>query len=625
MKAILYFIISIITIFSLTLLFDKLLQINGFNIQITILISVFTFLIKDKIELDKILYSLLSINMIAILLQIFSNSVIKSFNSVFFKKLGFSLFSTFLILFLISLLFLTKYFKLSDKTKNISLIILNLSLILLSFFVFKTILYYSYLLYFSILFIVSYTIKLFINKSPKKIPSILTLSTLMFLFVVSLFATETNNNVANHLNRASNNKALKRFNVNEKQENKVKLLNPDNTKITNNEPKDKIKKNITKKKKKKNILLITIDALTPFHMGLYGYKRKTTPNLTKFAKQALLFNKAFTQGPNTRPAVASLITSKYVTEIYWTDKKRFIPLKQENLTFAEILKAEGYNTYGVLTHSYFLKRFGYNQGFEHWDTSLISTDPKIAFGQETAHKLYDKFRNIVKVMKKDEPNFIWLHFFDPHDNYVLRKEAKIYGNKTVDIYDNEINYTDLYLGKLFKFLKEKKLMDDFIIIITADHGEAFGSHGYVKHGRSVYNDQMWVPLIIKFPKVKPQIIEHEVAHIDIIPTVLDYLKINKYNDKLSGSSILEKIKNNNFPPIYTLLFKKGKNKYSIAYKGYKLNYFENQDIKKLFDLRNDMNEMHDISNEHPEIMYNLWNKLSKWIKKENRIYKKRNK
>ncbi len=625
MKIILYFITSIITIFLLTLLFANLLNTNGFNIQITILITVFTFLIKDRIELDKILYSILSINIIAILLQIFSNSVISNFNSVFFKKLGFSLFSSFLVIFLISLLFLTKYLKISNKTKKISLIILNLSLITLSFFIFKTILYYSYLLYFLILFLVSYTIKLFINKSPKRIPSILTLSISMFLFVISLFATETNNNVSNGLNRVSNDKPLNRFNVNKKEDNKnkIKLLNPDNKKITKNKPKDKIKKTITKKKK--NILLITIDALTPFHLDLYDYKRKTAPNLANFAQKSLLFNKAFSQGPNTRPAIASLITSKYVTEIYWSNKKHFIPLKQENLTFAEILKKEGYHTYGVLTHSYFLKKFGYNQGFDNWDMSLISTDGKVAFEQETAHKLYDKFRSIVKTMKKDEPNFIWLHFFDPHDSYVFRKEAKNYGSKTIDIYDNEINYTDIYLDKLFKFLKEKKLMDNFIIIITADHGEAFGSHGYVKHGRSVYNDQMWVPLIIKFPDIKPQIIEHEVAHIDIIPTVLDYLKINKYNDKLSGSSILEKIKNNKFPPVYTLLFKKGKNQYSITYKGYKLNYSEKQDIKKLFDLRNDMNEMHNIANEHPEIMYDLWNKLSRWIKKQNKIYKKRNK
>jgi len=620
MKTVLYFTISIITLFLLTLFFGKLLNINGFNIQITLLITIFTFFIKEKIKVDKILYAFLSINIIAILLQLFSNTVIINFNSIFFKKLGFSLFSIFLISVFLSFIFLIKLFKINDTIKNTILIIANLLLLIFTYLIFKNILYYSYLLYLFILFFTSYIIKLFINKKTYKIPSVLTLSIFMLLFTASLFIE--NSNLANDLKRTSKN--INRFSVEQNNSNKQETPPP----LLN--PKDKIKKtdiekDIKKEKKKKHILLITIDALTPFHLDLYGYKRKTAPNLTKFANNAIVFNKAFSQGPNTRPAIASLMTSKYVTEIYWSNKKSFIPLKKQNLTFAEILKKEGYNTYGVVTHSYFLKKFGYNQGFDNWDTDLISLDGKIAFEQETAHRIFNKFKKIVKTMKKDEPNFVWLHFFDPHDSYVLRKEAINYGKKIVDIYDNEINYTDIYLGKLFNFLKEKKLLDDFIIIITSDHGEAFGSHGYVKHGRSVYNDQMWVPLIMRFPETKHQIIEHEVAHIDIIPTVLDYLQIHKYNDKLSGSSALEKIKTNNFPPVYTLLFKKGKNQYSISYKGYKLNYSEKQDMKKLFDLRNDINEMHDIANEHPEILYDLWKKLSKWIKKENKTYKKRNK
>jgi arylsulfatase A-like enzyme len=207
---------------------------------------------------------------------------------------------------------------------------------------------------------------------------------------------------------------------------------------------------------------------------------------------------------------------------------------------------------------------------------------------------------------------------------VYRKEAKKWGNKPSDIYDSEINYTDIYLGKLFDFLKEKKILDDFIVIITADHGDAFGLHGYYKHGRSVYNDQMWVPLIIRFPDVEPRIIEHEVSHLDIIPTVLDYLGITKYENKFSGMSIFKKIKENNFPPIYTLLFKPRKSQYSIIKNGYKLNYFAKQDLKKLFDIRRDMKELNDISNEHPEILYDMWENLSKWINKEGKTYNLRN-
>jgi arylsulfatase A-like enzyme len=554
---------------------------------------------------------------------------------------GLSLFSIFLVLIFVVLIFILKSINIKEKSKNIILIISNIIFFVISFFIFKKISYFSYLFYFFTLFFIAYTVKVFINKENNKINSILALSSILFLFITSIFISKFNEKTI-FQTKISENKLEKKKSNEDLNENKfvsiikgIEEISKAIFQIKNVVIKSSL--NIDYKislpkindgennKKKKNILLITIDAVTPFHLDLYGYKRKTAPNLTEFASKSLVFNKAISQGPNTRPAIASLITSKYVTEIYWSNKKEFIPLKKENLTFAEILKQEGYNTYGVLTHSYFLKKFGYNQGFDNWDLGLVSLNGKIAFEQETSNRIYEKFKKIISKMKTDEPNFIWLHFFDPHDSYVKRKEAKDWGNKIVDIYDNEINYTDIYLGKLFRFLEEKKLMDDFIIVVTSDHGEAFGKHGYMKHGKSVYNDQMWVPLIIKFPQIEHQIVEHEVSHLDIIPTVLDYLKIDKYNEKLSGKSILKKIKDNYFPPIYTLLFKKGKNQYSILYKGYKLNYSEKQDRKKLFDVRNDMREINDISNEHPEILYDLWSKLSSWIKKENKTFNMRNK
>lgn len=385
---------------------------------------------------------------------------------------------------------------------------------------------------------------------------------------------------------------------------------------------------IKKQSKKKHILMITIDAVTPNHLSLYGYHRNTSPNLTKFSRDSIWMKRAYSQGPNTRPALASLLTSHYTTEVYWSNNRTFIPLKRKNLLLAEILKKEGYETYGIMTHSYFYPRYGYSQGFKHWDIDLVSTNDKVAFEQETSIPIFNKLKKIFDTIPNEitpqKPLFIWAHMFDPHDTYMFRKDAPNYGKKSADIYDNELAHSDIYFGKIIQYLKDKKLYDQFIIIVAADHGEAFGTHGYYRHGRSLFNDQIWVPMMIRFPDHPPEIVEREIGHVDLVPTLLDYLDVKKYKNRFSGKSILQKIKQNNFPPIYSQLIKKRKHIYAIIYKGYKMIYYKEQNLKLVFDLRTDFNEKYDLAQKRPEITYSLWKKLSAWIKVQERIYKRIN-
>jgi arylsulfatase A-like enzyme len=357
-------------------------------------------------------------------------------------------------------------------------------------------------------------------------------------------------------------------------------------------------------------------------MELFGYERETSPNLTKFSKDSLFFKKAFSQGNNTLPSIGSLMTSKYTTEILWKDYKRFLPIKEENLLLAEILKDNGYHTIAFTTHSYFLPNLGFQQGFENWDISLVSTKAEIAFEQETSIALFEKSKVIMDNLPDNRPFFMWLHFFDPHDSYLKRDEAIDFGNTEKDIFDNEINYTDIYIGKLLEYLKEKKLYDNTIIIITGDHGEGFGLHGYEKHGKSLYNDQIWIPLLIRFPDMKPQVIEQEVSHIDIFPTLIEYLNIDLPNGReLSGISLFDRVGNSENPPVYAMNFRQGKEEYSMIYKGYKIIYFYKQNVKKIYNIQDDFNEKKELSNESPEILYDLSKKISVWIKKQKDSYK----
>ena len=105
-----------------------------------------------------------------------------------------------------------------------------------------------------------------------------------------------------------------------------------------------------------------------------------------------------------------------------------------------------------------------------------------------------------------------------------------------EIYDQEISYIDEYLGNIFDFLDEQKILDNTILIITSDHGENFGEHGFIEHQLCLYDSLIHVPLIIRFPKLfLPRVIENRVSTVNLFPTVLDILNSEKDELKNSGA------------------------------------------------------------------------------------------
>jgi arylsulfatase A-like enzyme len=372
----------------------------------------------------------------------------------------------------------------------------------------------------------------------------------------------------------------------------------------------------TKAASRPNVILITLDTVRADHLSLYGYKRDTTPNLRKFSKEAILYTHAIAPGDMTLSTHASIFTGLYSKRhgAHW-DFPNFVygrPLADKIHTLSEILSDKGYLTMGVVANLGFLShKFGLDRGFYYYDNRA----PVLFFGQAKFYSLRRSISNILACFaspsdldqvyfraedinkevfnlldnqrNKQTPFFLFVNYMDAHAPYIPpapfdaiypgkdktftqalyhkidkqimmleRKLTEEEGSHLISQYDGSIAYIDFHIGKLISRLKEIGLYENCLIIITSDHGEAFGEKDLFEHGVSVYQDQINVPLIIKYPDSRRStIVDDTVSLCDLMPSVLDVLGFEIPVD-IDGQSLL-RLKHNESREIMSESYPKG--------------------------------------------------------------------
>ncbi len=272
--------------------------------------------------------------------------------------------------------------------------------------------------------------------------------------------------------------------------------------------------------KRFNILMLVIDTVRPDHMGLYGYERETSPNIARWAQDALVFERVYAQAPNTPRSFPSIFTGRYPSRVKWRKRfARFGGIRPENETLFEIFQAGGWRTEVVSAHWYWEKARGIKQGVDHWDNrGFLSI--KESNTQTTAQLLAPRAVKRLEALGKEEaPFLLFVHFFDPHSRYMNHRRVKLFGKKLMDKYDSEIAYVDHHLQKVFDALEEQKLYENTIVMLFSDHGEAFKEHRVHFHGRNLYDEEIRVPLLIRMPGAEPKRIKQPIALIDLLPTL----------------------------------------------------------------------------------------------------------
>jgi arylsulfatase A-like enzyme len=304
-----------------------------------------------------------------------------------------------------------------------------------------------------------------------------------------------------------------------------------------------------------NVLIYLIDTLRADHLGLYGYPRPTSPRIDAFGADATVFLDAQAQTSWTRTAVASILTGLLPQSHGVRDRDD--ALAPPVATLAEILAVAGYRTAGFITNGNVEPAFGTGQGFELYDY-LSESKERVEFHQLSDRLNEAAFAWLERWHATPEPDrapfFLYLHATDPHApytppepfrrrfapkvaperGYLDHVHAVSAGSEPAppgtaeawrQLYDGEIAFNDHQFGELIDRLKALDLYDSTLIVLIADHGEEFFEHGGWEHGKTLYAEQLRVPLVIRLPGGEGA--GREVAEladqIDVLPTILDHL------------------------------------------------------------------------------------------------------
>ena len=276
-----------------------------------------------------------------------------------------------------------------------------------------------------------------------------------------------------------------------------------------------------------NLLIITLDTMRADRIGAYGYDKAKTPHLDDLAKKGIMFAHCYSPVPLTLPAHCSLFTGRYPLGHRVRDNGTFF-LSDAEITLAEMMKNKGYDTYAVIASFVLLAKFGLDQGFSAYDDSLDANELLYNFYSEiAADVVYAKFEQWLRDRQK-KSFFAWVHFYDPHAPYDPPAEFQNSANSLSDLYDGEVAFTDVYVGKIIEDLKDENLLASTLIVIVGDHGEALGEHQEYGHSVFCYEENLKVPLIFYNPRLFPEgsVVEERVCLIDILPSLLEMFGMN---------------------------------------------------------------------------------------------------
>jgi len=364
-----------------------------------------------------------------------------------------------------------------------------------------------------------------------------------------------------------------------------------------------------------NVLLITVDTLRSDHLGCYGYKRIKTPNIDGLAERGTMFKNAISQVPLTLPSHCSLFTSTYPQFNNVRDNGSY-RLGQSAVTLAERMQENGYATAAFVSTFVLDSKFGLDQGFETYDDRMQHKSGKRIIEHMEAERTADKVTDAAVSWlrdKKTAKNFLWVHYFDPHAVYnPPAPYREIYKDNP---YDGEIAFTDENIGVLLAALKELKLDEKTLIIFAADHGEGLGEHEEFGHSVFLYDTTLKVPLIFSCPGLitEGKIIEGQVRLIDVMPTILDFLQVER-NKEIQGESLIGlmkgRIKSLNLPAYSESLYAKLRYNWSAlqSFRTAEWKYIKSPE-PELYNTKNDPQELVNLAGSRMDVVKELDNRL----------------
>ncbi len=374
-----------------------------------------------------------------------------------------------------------------------------------------------------------------------------------------------------------------------------------------------------------NVIWIAIDTLSARHLELYGYGRDTAPNITRFAEEAVVFERCWTNAPWTLTSFFASLSGMYPSshdiDQDPTKARSFVSMWERRTlapnrwTLAEALRAGGWRTGAFVDHTWLVESYGVHQGFEVFDHTagwIVNTDREHGFTSTLAAGLEWN-----DALDADQRRFLFVHGFDVHGpyaslpewrdkvaevprpdpvpadmpasgltkafdiipDYVTRAHAPA-GSKPdrmdpgpiVDAYDGGIAEVDAKLGRFFTDLEERGLLENSVVVIFADHGESMVQHHRPFGHGTMHEEVSHVPLIVRLPGGKHggRRITDQVQLVDLPPTILELCGLEPDREVFHGRSLVPLIEGEDQPLVGALCEGGGLDQQAFLYDGWKL-------------------------------------------------------
>lgn len=304
-----------------------------------------------------------------------------------------------------------------------------------------------------------------------------------------------------------------------------------------------------------DILLITVDGLRADHLSLYGYPRETAPGLAALAREAVVFERALTPAPWEAPALASLMTGLYPNQhgvdrgaVQGESVSGQPVLAGAHATLAERLREAGYATRAVSTTPHAIAASGFEQGFERFDALGAVEDGRVVLDALAGAELGDR------------PRFLWVHLRDPRAPWTERAPwfeewaaedppltaiasaapdpdraaRQATAARWIAAYDSEIRATDEVVSAV---IAKSALGPEDVIVVLGAEGQELRDHGKLGHRSSLYEEQVRVPLLVRWPRATAARVETPVSTVDLLPT-LQHIATGQAPADSSGTSLV---------------------------------------------------------------------------------------
>lgn len=320
----------------------------------------------------------------------------------------------------------------------------------------------------------------------------------------------------------------------------------------------------------KYIILLVIDCLRADHLGCYGYSRNTSPTIDALAAEGVRFAGCYPQGVYTFQSHVSMLSSVHQASHKLSNGD---VLGYDIKLISDYLKEAGYTTAGIVSNGMIAGDLGLGHHFDMYDDGLtLLTEQKAEFSRPAARTT----KSLLSWLDKhpDDRHFVFLHFNDCHGPYtppepyrsmflnddlytgdrtlpiaegkkdVIIPRYAVEGRQDVDFYvaqyDAALRYIDDHISKIRAYLSDRAAPEDILFLITGDHGEGMGEHGYYfMHGKGFYEEFVRVPLIVSGGDLpRGAFVDSLVRHIDILPSVLDMVGVQDVSSYVQGKSFL---------------------------------------------------------------------------------------